>query len=348
VRIAEAGTSHIQEYSIPQIDAARRDPASARTVTAIEEGKRRLDNIRAEFDTFVATENDFAAARQSHSHAAANRATVAAAAGPASSIILVVLFANYLTRAIVRPMRQAAAMAGRRAAGDLGARLPERGIGEIGVLRRSFNNMAGSLEQSREQLAASRARIVTAADQARRRIERNLHDGSQQQLVSVALRLRAAESAVPPELAELRAQLAHATTELAEATDSLREISRGIHPAILSEGGLPPALMALARRSIVPVELDVDVPERLPEQVDVAAYYVASEALANAANTPARRWHTSARRRVKVACTCQSATMTSAAPTLNAARALSASSTGLRRCRGRSRSPVPVARAPPC
>jgi signal transduction histidine kinase len=143
--------------------------------------------------------------------------------------------------------------------------------------------MASSLEQSREELAASRVRIVAAADQARRRIERDLHDGTQQRLVSLVLNLRAAEAGVPPERAELRAQLDRVANGLAGALEELRELSRGIHPAILSEGGLGPALKALARRSAVPVELEVDVRVRLPEPVEVAAYYVVSEALANAA-----------------------------------------------------------------
>jgi len=193
------------------------------------------------------------------------------------------VFAGYLTRAIVQPVRRAAAMADRLAAGDLGARTAERGVGEIGVLERSFNTMAGSLEQSREELAASRARIVAAGDQARRRIERDLHDGTQQRLVSLVLDLRAAEAAVPPERPELLAQLARVADGLTGALEELRELSRGIHPAILSEGGLAPALRALARRSAVPVELEVDVQARLPEPVEVAAYYVVSEALANAA-----------------------------------------------------------------
>jgi signal transduction histidine kinase len=183
----------------------------------------------------------------------------------------------------VQPVRRAAAMADRLAGGNLRVRMAERGVGEIGVLERSFNTMAGSLEQSREELAASRARIVAAGDQARRRIERDLHDGTQQRLVSLVLDLRAAEAAVPPERAELRAQLARAADGLTGALEELRELSRGIHPAILSEGGLAPALKALARRSSVPVELEVDVPARLPEPVEVAAYYVVSEALANAA-----------------------------------------------------------------
>ncbi|HEX6673719.1 MAG TPA: HAMP domain-containing protein [Actinomycetes bacterium] len=193
------------------------------------------------------------------------------------------MFAGYLAGAIVRPIRRVAEMAGRLAGGDLGARMPERGVGEVGALQRSFNTMASSLEQSREELAASRARIVAAADQARRRIERDLHDGTQQRLVSLVLDLRAAEAAVTPELPELRGQLARVAEGLAGELDELREISRGIHPAILSEGGLGPALRALARRSAVPVELDVQVVARLPEPVEVAAYYVVSEALANAA-----------------------------------------------------------------
>jgi signal transduction histidine kinase len=282
-QIMQAGTSYIYDYTVPLVETARRDPAVARTVTVTADGKQRLDVIRGEFDRLIATEQDLAVERQARSDADADRAILAAAGGLAGSILLVSMFAYYLRRAIVRPVRRAAEMAGRLADGDLGARLPERGPGEIGVLQRSFNTMAGSLQHSRDELSASRARIVAAADQARRRIERDLHDGTQQRLVSLVLDLRAAEANVPPELTELRAQLAHLAGELAAATDDLRELSRGIHPAILSEGGLTPALKTLARRSVVPVELEVDVPARLPEQVEVAAYYVVSEALTNAA-----------------------------------------------------------------
>jgi signal transduction histidine kinase len=124
---------------------------------------------------------------------------------------------------------------------------------------------------------------VAAGDQARRRIERDLHDGTQQRLVSLALDLRAVEATVPQELPELRNQLARIADGLTGAQEDLREASHGIHPAILSEGGLGPALKALGRRSTLPVELDVNIPTRLPEPVEVAAYYVVSEALANAA-----------------------------------------------------------------
>ena len=282
-QIAAAGRSYLMDYTVPLVDTAQRDPAAARTVAVTAEGKRRLDAIRAEFDRFITTEQHLAVARQSRADTDAERAIAAAAAGLAGSILLIGLYTGYLSRAIVRPVRQVAAMAGRLADGDLGTRLPERGVGEIGVLERSFNTMAGSLQESRNELAASRARIVAASDQARRQIERDLHDGTQQRLVSLALDVRAAEAAVPLEMTELRAVLTHITSELGDATDELRELSRGIHPAILSEGGLPPALKALARRSVIPVELEVDVPARLPEHIEVAAYYVVSEALTNAA-----------------------------------------------------------------
>jgi GAF domain-containing protein len=136
--------------------------------------------------------------------------------------------------------------------------------------------------QARAELKASRVRIVDTADETRRRIERDLHDGAQQQVVSLALQLRAARAAVPPELGEVIAELDRVAAGLASTLDELREYTRGIHPAVLTERGLASALRTLARRSSVPVELDVRVDARLPERVEVAAYYVASEALANA------------------------------------------------------------------
>ncbi|MEU6553362.1 DUF4118 domain-containing protein [Streptomyces sp. NPDC046915] len=132
------------------------------------------------------------------------------------------------------------------------------------------------------ELTASRARIVTAADGARRRIERDLHDGVQQRLVSLLILLNNAQMTVPPDLDGLRAELRHVATGLTDVFDELREVARGIHPAILAQGGLAPALKALARRSAVPVDLDVHVEDRLPERVEVSAYYVVSEALTNA------------------------------------------------------------------
>jgi signal transduction histidine kinase/uncharacterized protein YoaH (UPF0181 family) len=137
--------------------------------------------------------------------------------------------------------------------------------------------------ESHEELDASRARILATADATRRRIERDLHDGAQQQLVSLALELRAAQAAIPAEFDEHRAELSHVIDGLTGVLDGLREIALGIHPAMLAEGGLEPALKTLARRSPIPVELDVRAEGRLPEPVEVAAYYVVSEALTNAA-----------------------------------------------------------------
>jgi signal transduction histidine kinase len=134
---------------------------------------------------------------------------------------------------------------------------------------------------AREQLAASRARIVEAGDAERRRLERNLHDGAQQRLVSLSLLLRLAARRVKDD-PETAAQLERAGDELAQALQELRELARGIHPAVLTERGLAPALQALAARAPLPVELAVPE-ERLPAPVEAAAYYLVSEALANVA-----------------------------------------------------------------
>ena len=138
------------------------------------------------------------------------------------------------------------------------------------------------LERSRAELAASRARIVTAADETRRRIERDLHDGVQQQLIAARMELSGIEAAMPP-ADERRHQLAHVAMGLAGALEDLVEISRGIHPGALAEGGLGPALKTLARRSPVPVEVELRTETQLPPSLEVAAYYVVSEALTNTA-----------------------------------------------------------------
>jgi signal transduction histidine kinase len=136
---------------------------------------------------------------------------------------------------------------------------------------------------SRADLIASRARIVAAADDARRHLERDLHDGAQQRLVSLGLMLRSAEDSLPPELQDQKRQLSDIGSALSGVSEDLQEISRGIHPAILSKGGLGPALKTLARRSPVPVDLDLRIDRRFAESVEVAAHYVVAEALTNAA-----------------------------------------------------------------
>jgi signal transduction histidine kinase len=450
-RIVRDVESYIREYATPLVNAVGRGVAFPHSVATTDEGKRRVDALRAELDGLRATERARVTARQDRADAAARRAVVGGVAGLAGSVFLVLVFTGYLTRVIVRPVRRAAGMAGRLAGGDLEARLPETGADEIGELERAFNTMGGSLEssraeltrlleeqaalrrvatlvargidpaeifsavaeeirrllgaddagigrfepdgasvvvvggvgedpvmlpvgtrvelrdylapavvwrtgrsarvdeevwrtksdpvadnlrelgirsiaaspivvegrlwgavtvltrrgsfppeiadrmasftelvataignaESRAELAASRTRIVAAADGTRRRIERDLHDGTQQRLVSLGLELRLAQSTLPSNVPGLDTEIGRVADELNEVVEDLREIARGIHPAILSEGGLGPALRTLARRAAVVVELDVAVVVRLPEPIEVAAYYVVSEALTN-------------------------------------------------------------------
>jgi len=450
--IVRATRSYIDDYSMPLVDAALAGDPSAETVAATAEGEARVDAIRADFDQLLAAERRTSVATARATTDAAHLAYAGGVVAVGASIVLVVLYAGYLTRAIVGPVRRAAALTGRLAGGDLSARLPESGVGEIGALQSAFNVMGTSLERSRDELArlaeeqaalrrvatlvaqaappddvlaavareigqllpadyavigrydghgsefmnvaswsrvgdpadlpsrlsidgrnvislvrhtgrparmetyetasgpaaaygralgirssvgapinvegrqwgiviaastrdepmpedtearlgnftelvataianaeahaaltASRARIIITADETRRRIERDLHDGAQQGLVAVALRVRAAQAAVPSDLPELVTELDGVAAELTRALDELREFARGIHPAMLAEGGLRPALETLARRSAVPVDLDVRSKGCLPERVEVAAYYVVSEALTNAA-----------------------------------------------------------------
>jgi signal transduction histidine kinase/CHASE3 domain sensor protein len=449
-RIADAAAAYLNEYAIPLVRTARQNLRDAGTIAATEEGKQRVDALRAAFDRFVDTERLLSASRRDASDTTARRAIIAASAGVIGSIALAILFSAYLARLIIGPVRALAQTAQRIARGDLHARTHEVGVAEIGVLGRSFNTMAASVERSQAELTriaeeqsalrrvatlvakgvspevvfaavseevgrlfgadsahmvrvepdgtvsgiagwseegesipigahvslegesvtasvlrsggparmesyaeasgpiaeslrsmgfrssvgspiivdgrvwgiiivssksevsfpaeiesrlqaftelvataisnahasaeltASRARIVAAGDDARRRIERDLHDGAQQRLVSLGLELRGAEIAVPAEHIGLKEQLSQIAEGLDSVLEELREISRGIHPAILSQGGLGPALKALARRSPIPVELDVRVDSRLSEHVEVAAYYTASEAMTNA------------------------------------------------------------------
>ena len=438
---------------LPLVNAAARGDPSARTVAATAEGEARINTIRADFAQLLEAERRTSAATARASARAAHRAYAGAVVGVGVSIALVALYAGYLTRAIVRPIRRAATLTGRLAGGDLAARLPETGVGEIGALQRAFNVMGASLERSRDELAAladeqaglrrvatlvaqgaspddvlaavaceigqllpadytligrydvdgaeitivgswsrdgdatgfpatlavggrnlSRPRLAdqTAGPHAARRgtlavapygralgirssvgvpinveghlwgiviaastrdepmpddtetrlgqlhrarldrhrerrgasgadrIARTHHrdrrrdqapfrarparrrpaDGSSRSRCRCCM----AQEAVPPDLPELAAELDHAAAELTCAIDELRDFARGIHPAVLTEGGLAPALrdagppVRRARRSG-----RADRTAAFPSAVEVAAYYVVSEALTNAA-----------------------------------------------------------------
>jgi signal transduction histidine kinase len=200
-------------------------------------------------------------------------------------------------RALTGPLERLRAAQRRVAGGDLAVRLEIDEAAEIGQLEAGFNQMVDGLRalasnneelqaELRRQLQAvqeSRVRIVEAADAERARIERNLHDGAQQRLLSLAFSMRAAERSVREGDEGAEEQLRAALCELDAAMTELRELARGIHPAILDEEGLGPALVSLAERAAVPVELNVELAERLPAAVEVTAYFVVAESLANIA-----------------------------------------------------------------
>jgi signal transduction histidine kinase len=135
---------------------------------------------------------------------------------------------------------------------------------------------------ARAELVASRARIVAAGDEARRRIERNLHDGTQQRLIALGLDVQSARAAIPKDQRDAHSALVGVEQDLEAILVDLRELSHGLHPPLLSRLGLGPSLQVLARRSPIPVHLEVDLPKRPAALLETAVYYVVSEALANA------------------------------------------------------------------
>lgn len=239
----------------------------------------RVTEFAAHLDAFLAEEQDVVAAQERAVAADARWAVAAGVAGLLASLVSVVLVGIYLTRAVALPVRRAGAVARQFADGDLRARLPVTGVGDIGDLQRALNRMAASLAAARDELTASRARIVAADYRARRAIERDLHDGLQQRLVALALDVRGLGAEVPD---ELREQVDEVATGLVEATNELRDFVHGIQPAALTQSGLGAALRALARRAALPVEVRIDLADRLPADVESAAYYFVSEALTNA------------------------------------------------------------------
>jgi signal transduction histidine kinase len=420
----------------------------AAAVTAADDAR---DPVTAGFEAYRRAANDELVARQAESDRATERGVRLAVAGVVVLVGLVGGFVVYLERRVLRPLRRAARMADRLAAGDLSARMPETGPAEIGALAHSFDTMASSLEaarsdlldivteqtslhqvaslvargatpdevfgvvcssvrgvlradlvlllrfdpgtvatvlardgdasgidpgsrwsmsgvdlpavflsesgdvrpvritaaqattdlaravrkegmtaatvapivvegdlwgavvagwtdptggptdpgaqtasftelvataianvETRAELVASRARVVAAADDARRRIERDLHDGIQQRLIAIGLELRLAQSLIPADASAFAADLDRISDRLSETVEELQEVARGIHPAILNQGGLVPAIRSIGRRSAVPTTIRAPAIEWLPAQVEVTAYYVVAEAVTNA------------------------------------------------------------------
>jgi signal transduction histidine kinase len=154
-------------------------------------------------------------------------------------------------------------------------------LSEADLVAEENVRLDAELQARLDDLRESRARIVQAGDAARRKLERDLHDGAQQRLVGLALDLRLAQEKLADDPQEAAAMLDEASAELARATEELRELARGIHPAVLSDRGLEAAVGSLAKRAPLPVRIDSSIDDRLPEPVEAAAYFVVSEALTN-------------------------------------------------------------------
>jgi signal transduction histidine kinase len=279
-RIARAGRDYIREYSVPLVDAARRGDPRAASVAVTQEGKNRVDALRSQFERFVATERRILNERQDSADSDARRAIVLAVGGLAGSVVLILLLGAWGVRAVFLPIRRTSEMAGRLAEGDLGVRLPETGPGEVGALEQAFNRMGTSLEARNAELTASRARIVAASDETRRRLERDLHDGAQQSLVRTVISLKLARRAIGDEESETASSLDEALEHAERANEELRELAHGILPAVLTRGGLRAGVEALASRAPLPVSVAV-TEERLPPSVEATAYFIVAEALTN-------------------------------------------------------------------
>ena len=211
---------------------------------------------------------------------AQDRLTIAIAIGIGWAALFTVPMLVLLGENILQPLSALREAATRVGAGDLSTPVPPTSADEFGSVVISFNSLQERVGEQLDELRTSRARVIAASDAERRRVERNLHDGAQQRLVALALQLQVLEEgATEP---DQREKLADASAELKGALEELRELARGLHPQVLTTGGLAPALEQLAGRAAIPVEVTA-THERYPEHVESTAYFVASEALANVA-----------------------------------------------------------------
>jgi signal transduction histidine kinase len=188
-----------------------------------------------------------------------------------------------VTEAALRPIDDLTAGVERISSGDLESRVPITGADELAVLGRAVNEMTERLAVHDAELRASRARIVATSDEARRRVERDLHDGAQQYLVLLQLRLGQARRILQTDPDKAPAAIDEASEELAHALAELRDLAHGIYPAVLESDGLPGALQAAAKRSSVPVTVDADGVGRYAQELEAAIYFCCLEALQNAA-----------------------------------------------------------------
>ncbi|GGM14453.1 hypothetical protein GCM10010129_68310 [Streptomyces fumigatiscleroticus] len=274
-QITQDAESLLNDYSVPLVDAVRRGDPAASGLAATAEGKRRVDALRAQFDRYTAGERAQLAAREDAARVNGRRAVIAAGVGLAASMALVAAFTVLQHRAVVRPVRGAAAAAKQLAGGDLGVRIPHSDVAEVGALGTSFNTMAASLQDSRR-------RIMESVEAVHRRTARDLHDGAQQRLVSLMIGLRLARELLPDTETSATELLDQSIGNAQTAIDELRELARGIYPLVLTVKGLVAAVEDLASRCPIPAVVESRCDRRVASAVESNAYFVVAEAVTNA------------------------------------------------------------------
>ncbi|MFJ8542719.1 CHASE3 domain-containing protein [Streptomyces sp. NPDC093586] len=274
-RIARGVESFLYDYSVPLVDMARRDDPAASDFEHAAKGKELMDALRLQFDHYVANERVQLDQREDAARANSHQAVVAAAIGLAASIGLVAIFTVLQHRAVVRPVRGAAAAAEKLADGDLTVRVPPSRVKEIGTLGTSFNNMAASLQGSRRRIMESTAAV-------HRRTARDLHDGAQQRLVSLMIGLRLAREMLPDTEKAVTDLLDKSIDNAQTAVNELRDLATGIYPLVLTVKGLVAAVNDLARRCAVPTIVESKDERRISPTIESNAYFVVAEAVTNA------------------------------------------------------------------
>ncbi|MEW2515477.1 CHASE3 domain-containing protein [Streptomyces sp. NPDC046870] len=274
-QIARGVKSFLDDYSVPLVEMVRRGDPTASSLKETAEGKQRVDVLRDQFNGYMTDERAQLAERTDAAGTNSRQAVLAAAVGLAASTALVAVFTVLQHRAVVRPVRGAAAAAEELAGGDLGVRMPPSRVAEIGALGTSFNSMAASLQDSRR-------RIMESTEAVHRRTARDLHDGAQQRLVSLMIGLRLARELIPETQADAIDLLDQSIDNAQTAINELRELASGIYPLVLTVKGLVAAVKDLASRCPVPTVVVSTGERRISSTVESNAYFVVAEAVTNA------------------------------------------------------------------
>ncbi|MEV7080897.1 CHASE3 domain-containing protein [Streptomyces sp. NPDC093516] len=273
--ITRSVESFLEDYSVPLVELVKRDDPAASSLETTAEGKKRVDALRAQFGRYTAEERAQLAERTDVAGANSRQAVLAAAMGLAASMALVVVFTILQHRAVVRPVRGAAAAAEELAGGNLSMRIPPSKVAEIEALGTSFNSMAAALQDSRR-------RIMESTEAVHRRTARDLHDGAQQRLVSLMIGLRLAREMLPETEAATADLLDQSIGNAQTAINELRELASGIYPLVLTVKGLVAAVKDLAARCPVPTVVETVGERRISSTVESNAYFVVAEAVTNA------------------------------------------------------------------